>query len=369
MRITDAKRRQNRLARRMFFRFLTAEVGLFFALLFGGGAAYVIGHSVITWYDSYSFLYRLLKLIDNNLIFSFLFLFIVGTVVLLLRYWQRMAGYIDLITHTMENVYDLDAPVAELPEELSHTQEQLNRIRYNLIRNQQLAHEAEQRKNDLVVYLAHDLKTPLTSVLGYLTLLHDAPELPADLRDKYLSIALNKAERLEELINEFFEITRFNLQTLELERSHVNLSRMLEQLADEFVPLFEEKGLHCTVVCAPNLTLYADVGKLERVFDNLIRNAIHYSFPQSEIHIEAHQDAQGTTLTFENAGNTIPPHKLSRIFEQFYRLDASRSTTGGGAGLGLAIAKEIVELHGGTITAASENERITFTIYLPSTPA
>ena len=126
---------------------------------------------------------------------------------------------------------------------------------------------------------------------------------------------------------------------------------------------------HCTVVCAPNLTLYADVGKLERVFDNLIRNAIHYSFPQSEIHIEAHQDAQGTTLTFENAGNTIPPHKLSRIFEQFYRLDASRSTTGGGAGLGLAIAKEIVELHGGTITAASENERITFTIYLPSTPA
>lgn len=353
----------------MFFRFLLAEVGLFFALLFGGGAAYVVGHSVITWYDAKGFFYRLFKLVDNNLVFAFFFVFTVCTVLLLLRYWRRMASYIDLITQTIENVYDLEAPVAELPDELSHTQEQLNRIRYNLIRNQQLAHEAEQRKNDLVVYLAHDLKTPLTSILGYLTLLHDAPELPHELREKYLSIALNKSERLEELINEFFEITRFNLQTLELERSHINLSRMLAQLADEFIPLFDEKGLRCTVSCEPNLMLYADVGKLERVFDNLIRNAIHYSFPQSEIHIEAHQDALGTTLTFENAGNTIAPHKLNRIFEQFYRLDASRSTTGGGAGLGLAIAKEIVELHGGTIVAASQDEHITFTLFLPAASA
>lgn len=349
----------------MFFRFLMAEVGLFFALLFGGGAAYVIGHSVITWYDARSFFYRLFKLVDNHLFLAFLFMFAAGTALLLLRYWRRMARYIDLITQTMEHVYDLEAPVIELPDELSYAQEQLNRIRYNLIRNQQLAHEAEQRKNDLVVYLAHDLKTPLTSVLGYLMLLQDAPELPDDLREKYLSIALNKSERLEELINEFFEITRFNLQTLELERSRINLSRMLEQLADEFIPLFKEKELHCTVSCAPDLMLYADVGKLERVFDNLIRNAIHYSFEQSEIHIQAHQNEEGTTLTFENAGNTIPSNKLNRIFEQFYRLDASRSTTGGGAGLGLAIAKEIVELHGGTITADSENEHIIFTIFLP----
>ncbi|MDA8219041.1 MAG: hypothetical protein M0Z94_15660 [Dehalococcoidales bacterium] len=118
----------------------------------------------------------------------------------------------------------------------------LNQVKYDLLRNQQLAKEAEQRKNDLVVYLAHDLKTPLTSVIGYLSLLRDERQISEELRRKYLSIAATKAERVEDLINEFFEITRFSLRNLTLDTARINLTRMIEQIVDEFKPLLAPKG-------------------------------------------------------------------------------------------------------------------------------
>ncbi|MGO0862572.1 sensor histidine kinase, partial [Clostridioides difficile] len=168
-----------------------------------------------------------------------------------------------------------------------------------------------------------------------------------ELREKYLSISLDKAERLEDLINEFFEITRFNLSNIELEYSKVNLTRMLEQLTYEFTPTLMSKNLKYTLSVAPNMMIKCDVNKMQRVVDNLLRNAIYYSFEDTTIEITAIQDEDDIKLKFVNHGNTIPEEKLERIFEQFYRLDTSRSSNSGGAGLGLAIAKEIVELHNG----------------------
>ena len=237
--------------------------------------------------------------------------------------------------------------------------------RDDLVRNEQLAREAEQRKNDLVVYLAHDLKTPLTSVIGYLTLLEESPELSAGQRAKYVSITLDKAYRLEQLINEFFDITRFNLTALTLETERINLSRMLEQITDEFLPVMEEKDLHWEADIPPDIMLLCDPDKLERVLDNLIRNAINYSYPKSAIHLTLEKQKTQVCLRIKNHGKTISADKLPHIFEQFYRLDSSRASSTGGAGLGLAIAKEIVELHRGTITAESFDESITFTILLP----
>lgn len=143
------------------------------------------------------------------------------------------------------------------------------------------------------------------------------------------------------------------------------MTRMLEQLTYEFKPMFLEKNLKCEFEIAPDTMIKCDVNKMQRVFDNLLRNAVNYSFDDSTIHIAVKQNGENLCIQFTNCGNTIPKEKLVRIFEQFYRLDVARSSRSGGAGLGLAIAKEIVELHNGTITAKSENEQIEFTVTLP----
>lgn len=111
--------------------------------------------------------------------------------------------------------------------------------------------------------------------------------------------------------------------------------------------------------------LRCDADKIQRVFDNLLKNAVIYSYEGTEINIAVTRQGENAQITFTNHGDTIPEEKLERIFEQFYRLDASRSTSSGGAGLGLAIAKQIVELHKGTVMAVSENETAIFTVILP----
>ncbi len=273
------------------------------------------------------------------------------------RYFNEINGAIDALVK--ENASDVTLSV-----ELAATEKKINSIIHTLEQRKLAAELEEQRKNDLVVYLAHDLKTPLTSVIGYLTLLRDERQISGELREKYLSISLKKAERLEDLINEFFEITRFNLSNITLEYSRVNLTRLLEQLTFEFKPMFSEKNLTCTLEAAPDIMIKCDVDKMQRVFDNLLRNAVNYSFENEEIRIRVTQEERDVHIHFSNHGNTIPPDRLERIFEQFYRLDSARGSQSGGAGLGLAIARKIVEAHNGTITAKSENEVIEFEVVI-----
>ena len=290
---------------------------------------------------------------------------LVAFLIILRSYFKSFAKYFYEINMGIDALADENGEDVVLSPELSSTEKKINAIKDTLARRKTAAEQAEQRKMELVVYLAHDLKTPLTSVIGYLTLLRDEQQISEELREKYLSISLEKAERLEDLINEFFEITRFNLSNITLEYSRVNLTRLLEQLTYEFKPMFIEKNLECILEAVPDVSIRCDVDKMQRVFDNLLRNAVNYSFENGIIHIAVSQDEKSIRLLFSNQGNTIPKEKLGRIFEQFYRLDSSRSTKSGGAGLGLAIAKEIVELHGGEIKARSENEVIEFEVILP----
>ena len=277
-----------------------------------------------------------------------------------------------------------------------------------------LADEA-QRRNDLITYLAHDLKTPLTSVIGYLALLDEIPEMPLEQRARYTGVALDKARRLERLINEFFDITRYNLSHIELEYEQVDLAFLLVQMADEFYPQLSAHdnaielsicGQRVTGEDAPPLIIEADPGRLARVFNNVLKNAIAYSRAGTSIEVAAdliEDRPRATTgsaepsyasaasdageasgagslrsasdagdavrrvrVTITDTGATIPPHRLEAIFDKFFRLDETRATATGGAGLGLAIAREIVTLHGGTITAQSAAGRTTFTIKLPA---
>ena len=221
------------------------------------------------------------------------------------------------------------------------------------------------RKNDLIAYLAHDLKTPLTSVIGYLSLLKEAPDMPWEQEARYTNIALEKAMRLESLINEFFEITRYNLHEIILEEERFDLGYMLMQMAEEFYPVLEPRGKSVTICAAEDLLITADPDKLARVFNNILKNAAAYSYDNTEIEIHAQLQNDTVQVSVSNFGRTIPPQKLERIFEKFYRLDDARSAHTGGAGLGLAIAKDIVDAHGGSICVTSRNQVTTFTVVLP----
>lgn len=320
--------------------------------------------NLFTWQERDS-LYQFLKLIQGTSLFWGVGVILIGWTIITYRFFQRPLRYLDEVVAASEQLAQPDSTPIVLSDAMKNVQDELNLVREQTLRNAMAAKEAEQRKNDLVVYLAHDLKTPLTSVIGYLTLLRDEPQISQALRAKYTGIALDKAERLETLINEFFDITRFNLTQLTLEPESVNLTRMLEQITFEFNPILAEKNLRWDLHLAPDIRIVCDPDKLERVFDNLIRNAINYSYADTMILVSMEPSGDHVTMHMENHGRTIPPEKLNRIFEQFFRLDTSRSSSTGGAGLGLAIAKEIVELHGGTISAESANELITFTVTLP----
>ncbi len=252
------------------------------------------------------------------------------------------------------------------PKEHAEISAQMSGIKSAMQHHEQILKEEASRKNDLIAYLAHDLKTPLTSVIGYLSLLDEAPDMPAAQKAKYVNIALDKAGRLEKLINEFFEITRFNLQQVELEEENIDLHYMLVQMTDEFYPLLNDHGNTVKLQVDENMSIYGDSVKLARVFNNILKNAIAYSYRDTVIEIRAENAEDEVRICFCNKGKTIPARKLDSVFEKFFRLDEARTTNTGGAGLGLAIAKEIVTLHGGTITAKSEKELTTFCVSLPS---
>ena len=302
--------------------------------------------------------------IRNNadLIWNFTMLLVFIILLTLVLNW--FVRYFDMVSKGIHSLLDENAEI-QLPPEMLKMERILVTVKTELHQRRLEAQLAEQRKNELVMYLAHDIRTPLTSVIGYLSLLEEVPDMPTEQKAKYVHITLEKAYRLEKMINEFFEITRYNLQHIEISKEPIDLYYMMVQLLDELSPVLSAHGNTTVLEADENLTVYGDPDKLARVFNNVLKNAAAYSYPNTEILISAEEKDDSVILIFQNKGRTIPKDKLSSLFEKFYRLDESRASNTGGSGLGLAIAKEIVHLHGGNITAESENETITFRITLP----
>ncbi|MEG2420710.1 MAG: HAMP domain-containing sensor histidine kinase [Oscillospiraceae bacterium] len=296
-------------------------------------------------------------------------LMLVGVVVLMLVAFYcamgRFTRWLDQIGASVRQMVAGEEETLSLPRELSPVQTDLSALQDRLAFQKKEQQEFAQRKSDMVAFLAHDLKTPLTSVVGYLSLLEEKPDLTPAQREQYTHVALEKSRRLQELLGEFFDISRMDLQAEETEKTPIQLSILLEQLADEFFPQFSEKELTCQTKIASGLTVRGDPDRLARVFDNVLRNAVSYSEPGGTIQLTATQNGKNVEVAIANQGMEIPEQELTHIFEKFYRLDAARSTRTGGAGLGLAIAKEITESHGGTIRAECNGKRAVFYITLP----
>jgi len=227
---------------------------------------------------------------------------------------------------------------------------------------------AEKTKTDLITNVSHDLRTPLTSIMGYIGLVKDGRYENDETMKEYLNIAFNKSEKLKVLIEDLFEYTKLNNEGIKLTKSEVNISEFIFQLTEELTPLFEENGLSIIKSAAEDkLIVNVDADKMLRVFENLFTNAIKYSYKPGKIVVGIYGNSDFVTIAIRNKGDNISPEKISKLFERFYRVDESRNAQSGGSGLGLAISKNIVELHDGQIWAECYGEDISFYVKLKCT--
>ena len=259
--------------------------------------------------------------------------------------------------HTVEVKGDNE--LTDIAIQLNHMSEQISLL-------MEREHRAEQSKNDLITSLAHDLRTPLTSILGYVDLLADNPTMDPVLKQKYVNVVQKKSRHLQNLIESLFNFTKLNNGNLQLNVGEIDIVKLLEQLLDELYPQFAENNLEYKYTPSVNsLIITADGTLLARLFDNLLSNAIKYGKNGKFIRVKLHTAGGHVIIQVTNYGTAIPEQEMPLIFDQFYRMEQSRSSTTGGSGLGLAIAKEIAVLHCGRIEAKSNWKETSFLVRLP----
>ena len=361
-----------KLKRKIFFQMLFIVLASVFAVLLlrslwrGNIGDWIVRFLEKTFLLDYEDAFKIYHYTFRNNLNIFIFITIIIFFLIFFRFsLSWFTKYFDEMNDSVDALIRGENKAIEMSPEMGFMENKLNTLKQTLEIREHNAQQAEQRKNDLVMYLAHDIKTPLTSVIGYLSLLDEAPDMPIEQKAKYIGITLEKAYGLEKLINEFFEITRYNFQTITLEKETIDLYYMLVQMTDEFYPLLEPHGKKAVIHADENINIYGDPIKLARVFNNILKNAVAYSDDNSIIDISAEVQKHNVIISFRNTGKTIPKEKLTYIFEKFFRLDEARTTNTGGSGLGLAIAKEIIALHDGTISAESSNGVTIFTVTLP----
>lgn len=278
--------------------------------------------------------------------------------------------YMGEISDAMEEITkgDLSATLeVRGDDELSQMASMLNELGQKVQNVMDQERESERTKNELITNVAHDLRTPLTSVIGYLDLLIRTPSIPEEKKQEFIQITYHKAKRLEQLIEDLFGFTKLNYGKISMKVSQVDLLWLLQQLLDEFYPNFTENGMHYEIRSnVDSIPMNGDGNLLARLFENLIGNAIRYGKDGKLVQVEAIAKDNLITVEVKNYGYVIPEAKLSHIFDKFYRVEESRSSDSGGTGLGLAIAKNIVSLHGGTISVKSDRDGTVFTVCLPS---
>ncbi|MGL5436229.1 MAG: sensor histidine kinase [Lachnospiraceae bacterium] len=305
---------------------------------------------------------------DIMIVMGYVLLGIVIFSVTFLLLQERSVAYISRISEAMENISqgDLNTTIEVIgDDEFSSMAENLNKMVEDIRKLMDKEREAERTKNELITNIAHDLRTPLTSIIGYLELISVNNTLEPEMQQKYIDIAYTKAKRLEKLIEDLFGFTKLNYGKISMHIGKVDIIKLLSQLLEESYPSFADKTLsyelHSNV---PAKVITADGNLLARLFDNLINNAIKYGADGKRVLVKVHATGATVQVSVTNYGYVIPAEELPLIFDKFYRVEHSRSTNTGGTGLGLAIAKNIVDMHGGIITANSDLNGTVFMVTL-----
>lgn len=301
----------------------------------------------------------------------FISFMLVGDVIVV--YWRLIRRYRQMqLRHVIEELhyiadghFDHRIPFV-VKTDLQKVIDSINALVDSTVASMEEERQIEQSKDDLITNVSHDIRTPLTSIIGYLGLLKSS-ELNED-QTKYIQIAYDKALQMKALAEDLFEYTTLRSSTnnkLVLAPLHVN--SMLEQVAAGFELEAEKKNIAFNVVTRPrDLVIDADAKMIVRMLNNLISNALKYGRGATEINLIANKvNNEFVELRVENNGEQIPKKSLQKIFDRFYRVESSRNLKTGGTGLGLAITKSIVDLHGGNIKCQSTSELTSFIIQLP----
>ena len=302
------------------------------------------------------------------LLFVLLGILLFSLVFLLLQ--RKMARDIETIAHAVKQISEGDLSTRlelEGEGELTDIAENLNRMEEDIQELIDKERTSEQSKTDLITNVAHDLRTPLTSILGYLELLRKNQKLSPEMQQKYLDIAYNKSVRLQKLIEELFGFTKLSYGKINMNVTKVDIVELLAQLLEESYPNFQKNGLsYDSVSNRKSQIIEADGDLLARLFDNLIGNAIKYGKEGKRVRVSLRADREIVTIKIVNYGYVIPENELPLIFDRFYRTDHSRTNASGpgGTGLGLAIVKNITDMHHGTVSVSSDLSGTVFTVRL-----
>jgi signal transduction histidine kinase len=308
-----------------------------------------------------------------NANFGFWNLFFIGTIIFTILYYslsiKNMASYFKLMSQAVqqfsEGRFDVDIPIKKhgglgsFAKNINSIEEQLK----SLIEEEK---RAVQSKNELVTNVSHDLRTPLTSIIGYLRLIEeDQYRDEVELR-YFVTIAYDKSKRLNRMVNDLFEYTKINNRDVAIKRIRFSVNELLKQLSAQFNPELRTADMKIEIQNpAEDIMIDADPDKIMRVFENLISNAIKYGRKGKKIDLVVEEKDPYVVIKVVNYGESIPTNAIPHIFDRLYRVDQSRSDNTGGTGLGLAIAKGIVELHQGDIIVSSNDAETVFQVQLP----
>ncbi|OOM77334.1 HAMP domain-containing sensor histidine kinase [Clostridium sp. BL-8] len=318
----------------------------------------IIGDN-IDFYEKYGAVIAIVSFTLELVIFIVIFLIAINGRIKYLKYISKS------VTNIKTQHY-LNPIETKGNDEISQLAKDINTMSERLKENYEKEKKQEEAKNELIVAVSHDLKTPLTSIIGYLELLNKDKESFTEKQQEFLKVAYEKSENLKKLIEELFEYTKLSNNYVKLNRIPFNIAVLVNQIVGEHVLFLAEKNIKVEIECTKNeLICEIDMQKFIRVIENLVKNAEKYSYKDSTFKIIMWEEDKNIKLSFINEGNNISKDDLVKIFDEMYRIDKSRNVEIEGSGLGLPISKKIIQLHGGRIWAECTGNKINFNIELP----